>query len=126
MPALGHRPASAARFWLLSEHGHRPHRTSDRAKRRAARQTIGAYHEAQLRLLLDRVRDGFGRLDAGEIDAFELDEQIHRYQRSARELWNFCGQTGSDWIRGVRMLDFWQEQGELPDWWEAGEPRRRR
>ncbi|MGN6171097.1 MAG: hypothetical protein ACTHQQ_23440 [Solirubrobacteraceae bacterium] len=103
-----------------------PHRTDERAERRAARQTIGAYHEAQLRLLLERVRDGFGRLDTGEIDAFELDELIHRYQRSARELWKFCGQTGSDWVRAVGMLEFWQERGELPDWWEAGESRRRR
>ena len=103
-----------------------PDRSGERAERRAARQTIGAYHEAQLRLLLDRVRDGFARLDAGEIDAFDLDELIHRYKRSARELWKFCGQTGSGWVRAVRTLEFWREQGEeLPDWWEAGEPRRR-
>ena len=74
----------------------------ERAERRAARQTIGAYHEAQLRLLLDRVRDGFNRLDTGEIDAFELAELIHRYKRSARELWKFCGQTGSDRMREWR------------------------
>ena len=72
------------------------------------------------------VRDGFERLDAGEIDAFKLDELINRYKRSARELWKFCGQTGSGWVRAVRTLEFWREQGEeLPDWWEAGEPRRR-
>jgi hypothetical protein len=113
---------------LVSEHGdHTLNRSGERAERRAARQTIGAYHEAELRLLLDRVRAGFGRLDAGEIDAFELDELIHRYQRSARELWKFCGQTGSDCVRAMRMLEFWREQGEeLPDWWDAGEPRRRR
>jgi hypothetical protein len=33
------------------------------------------------------VREGFARLDAGEIDAFELDDLIHHYKRSARELW---------------------------------------
>lgn len=110
----------------MSEHDHTPDRAAERAERRAARQTIGAYHEAQLRLLLDRVRDGFNLLDAGEIDAFELDELIHRYKRSARELWKFCGQTGSDWVTAVRTLEFWQQQGEVPDWWAAGEPRRRR
>ncbi|MDQ6731531.1 MAG: hypothetical protein M3022_14895, partial [Actinomycetota bacterium] len=57
--------------------GHdQPPDPGERAERRAARQAIGAYHEAQLRLLLDRVRDGFARLDAGGIDVFELDELI--------------------------------------------------
>ena len=81
----------------------------------------------QLRLLLDRVTDGFARLDTGGIDVFELDELIHRYKRSARELWKFCGQTGSDRVFAARTLEFWRQQGEeLPDWWDAGEPRRRR
>lgn len=110
----------------MSERDHSPERAGERAERRAARQAIGAYHEAQLRLLLDRVRDGFGRLDAEEIDAFELDELIHRYQRSARELWKFCGQTGLDWVRAVRMLELWEQEGELPDWWDRRQPGRRR
>jgi hypothetical protein len=38
---------------------------SGRAQRRAARQTIAAYHEEQLGLLLERVRAGFARSDAG-------------------------------------------------------------
>lgn len=74
-------------------------RAGERARRRAARLTIGAYHEEQLRLLLERVREGFVRLDAGELDAFELDDLIHRYKRSARELWKFCGSSGSEWER---------------------------
>jgi hypothetical protein len=99
----------------------------ERAQRRAARQTIGRYHEVQLRLLLERVREGFARLDAGEMDAFELDELIHRYKRSARELWKFCGQSGSGWLTAARTLEYLREQGEeLPDWWAAGEPRPRR
>jgi hypothetical protein len=65
----------------------------DRAERRAARETIRSYHEEELRLLLEPVRDALGRLDTGEFDAFEVDELIHRYERSARELWKFCGQT---------------------------------
>ncbi len=88
---------------------------------------IGEYHEQQLRLLLERVRHGFDRLDAGEIDAFDLDELIHRYKRSARELWKFCGQSGSQWLSAARTIEFLKEHGEeLPDWWAAGEPRRRR
>ena len=74
----------------------------EKARRRAAGKTIAAYHEQQLGLLLEHVREGFARMDAGEIDSFELDELIHRYKRSARELWTFCGQTGSDWVRAGR------------------------
>jgi hypothetical protein len=97
----------------------------ERARRRAARALIGAYHEEQLRGLLEHVREGFARLDLGEIDAFELDELIHRYKRSARELWKFCGSSGSEWERAVKTLAFLRETGEEPDWWSAGEPRRR-
>jgi hypothetical protein len=59
---------------------------SEKARRRAARQLVGEYHERELARLLERVREGFTRFDAGELDAFELDELIHRYKRSAREL----------------------------------------
>jgi hypothetical protein len=98
-----------------------------RAERRPARELIGRYHEEQLGLLLARVREGFARLDAGEIDAFELDELIHRYKRSARELWRFCGQTASGWVSAARMVLSLEQQGEdLPDWWAAGEPHPRR
>jgi hypothetical protein len=65
-------------------------------------------------------------MDAGEIDGFQLDELIHRYKRSTRELWKFCGQTDSDMVRAAGTLEIWREQGEdPPDWWAAGEPYRR-
>lgn len=111
----------------MSDGAHGGDRAGERARRRAARETIGAYHEEQLGLLLDWVRDGFARLDAGEIDVFELDELIHRYKRSARELWKFCGSSGSGWERASGTLEYLRDQGEeLPDWWAAGEPRRHR
>jgi hypothetical protein len=111
----------------VSDRLHGGERAGGRARRRAARETIGVYHEEQLGLLLDRVRDGFARLDAGEIDVFELDELIHRYKRSARELWKFCGSSGSGWERAAGTLEYLRDQGEeLPDWWAAGEPRRYR
>lgn len=91
---------------------------------RAARETIGAYHEEQLRVLLEHVREGFVRLDAGEIDPFELDDLIHHYKRSARELWKFCGSSGSQWEQAARTLEFLRESGEEPDWWQAGVPAR--
>lgn len=97
----------------------------ERAKRRAARKTMGEYHDAQLRILLERVREGFAQLDAGEIDPFKLDELIHHYKRSARELWKFCGSSGAAWVRAANALEYWREQGEEPDWWDAGRSRRR-
>ncbi|MGH9138843.1 MAG: hypothetical protein ACRD0G_17670 [Acidimicrobiales bacterium] len=45
---------------------------------------IAAYHQQQLRALLEQVRDGFARLDTGEIDEFDLDDLIHRYKRGRR------------------------------------------
>ena len=65
------------------------------------------------------MREGFARLDAGELDAFELDELIHRYKRSARELWKFCNLNRPETV--AWMLE---NEGEI-DWWAAGEPRRR-
>ena len=103
----------------------RAQKASDHGERRAARDFIGRYHEEQLGVLLEHVREGFARLDAGEMDAFELDELIHRYKRSTQELWKFCGQTGSGWLSAARMLQDLQKRGEpLPDWWAAGEPHR--
>jgi PAS domain-containing protein len=101
-------------------------RQEERARRREARELIGAYHEEQLRGLLEHVRDGFSRLDRGEMDAFELDDVIHRYKRSARELCKFCGQSGGDWERAAWTLNWLREDDDEPDWWRAGEPRRRR
>ena len=101
-------------------------RQDERARRREARELMGAYHEEQLLALLEHVRDGFARLDAREIDPFELDDLIHRYKRSARELWKFCGQSGAGWEHAASMLAWLREDGDEPDWWQAGEPRHRR
>jgi hypothetical protein len=68
----------------VNDDAHR--RSTDKAERRAAREVIGAYHQEQLRGLLEHVRAGFVRLDAGEIDEFDLDDLIHHYKRSAIEL----------------------------------------
>jgi hypothetical protein len=72
------------------------------------------------------VRDGFARYDAGELDAFELDGVIHQYTRAARELWKFCAVTGSQTLHTAGTLDHWVQEGEEPDWWERGAPRRPR
>ncbi len=100
-------------------------RIDGKAVRRAARARIGAYHEAKLAELVEHVRDALACYDAGEIDVFELDDVIHQYKKAARELWKFCSGTGSDALFASRALDFWEAEGELHDWWEAGALRRR-
>lgn len=99
--------------------------TSEKAKRRADWAFLVSYHEARLADLLEHVRAGFVRYDAGEIDAFGLDELIHRYQMAARELWKFCSVSGGLVETAVRTLELWQERGEMPDWWQASERIRR-
>jgi hypothetical protein len=38
-----------------------------KVERRAARAAVGAYHEAELARLLEHVREGIARYDAGEV-----------------------------------------------------------
>src|SRR3954451_22589473 len=97
-----------------------------KAERRAARAAVGAYHETELARLLEHVREGLERYDAGEIDAFELDELIHHYKQAAQKLWTFCIGGGAHVYSTARTLDWLSEQGELPDWWEQATPRRAR
>jgi hypothetical protein len=101
-------------------------RSGDKADRRASRELIAAYHQRQLRALLEHVRAGFAQLDSGEIDEFDLDDLIHHYKRSAAELWKFCRSSGGQWQRAANMLTYLREHGEEPDWWERGAPRRTR
>jgi hypothetical protein len=95
-----------------------------KAERRAARAAVGAYHEAELARLLEYVREGLARYDAGEIDAFELDDLIHHYKRATQKLWSFCTGGGTHVYSTARTLDWLRERGELPDWWEQATPRR--
>lgn len=97
-----------------------------KAERRAAREVVAAYHQEELRRLLEHVRSGFAQLDAGAIDEFELDDLIHRYKRAAAKLWSFCGASGGEWLQAARALEFGRSRGDPPpDWWEEAAPRRR-
>jgi hypothetical protein len=98
---------------------------NEKAKRRADSALLVTYHQAKLADLLEHVRAGFARYDAGEIDAFGLDEVIHHYQVAARDLWKFCSVSGAHVETAVRTLELWRERGELPDWWQAAERSRR-
>lgn len=96
-----------------------------KAKRRAATEKVGAYHEARLAEVQDHVRKALAAFDAGELDAFEVDAVIHQYTRAARELWKTCVMPGN--VEGVAsMLDDLASRGETIDWWDADARRRRR
>jgi hypothetical protein len=103
-----------------------PERAADNDPRRSAREVVAAYHQEALRQLLDHVRAGFARLDAGEIDEFELDELIHRYKKAAAKLWSFCGSSGAHWQHAATTIQQACDRGESPrDWWlEAAPPER--
>src|SRR6266545_3772466 len=88
-----------------------------KADRRDARAAVGRYHEAELQRLLERVRDGLARYDAGRIDAFELDDLIHHYKRATQKLWSFCVGAGGHVDVAARTLEWLRQEGELPDWW---------
>ncbi len=92
---------------------------SPSAERRAAWETVGAYHEAQLALLLERVGVEIDRFRAGEVDAFEADQAVFQYSRAAKELWKFCNGADVEWVaRDIR-------ERAPSQWWERGAPRRR-
>jgi hypothetical protein len=109
----------------MSEPGRIGDIENQKARRRAARELIGEYHEQQLRLLLDRVRDGFAQMDTGDIDPFELDNLIHHYKRAARKLWSFCVLDGSSSEAAAATIETWQRTAEpQPDWWEIASSHR--
>ena len=99
---------------------------SSKAERKAAREAVGAYHEAELARLIEHLRDALSRYDAGEIDAFDVDELVHQYHRATQKLWSFCVGGGAHVESTARTLKWMREQGEEHDWWAAGASRRRR
>ncbi len=92
---------------------------SSKAERRAARKKIGAYHEAQLGRLVERVASAVDRHRAGELDAFDVDMVILQYSRAAKELWKFCNLTNLE--IAARIIADHPPEG----WWERGAPRQR-
>ncbi|HUF32985.1 MAG TPA: hypothetical protein VMN58_07240 [Acidimicrobiales bacterium] len=108
----------------MAEKERAPDASSEKAKRREARAIVGAYHQEQLRVLLEHVREGFDLLDAGEIDEFELDDLIHRYKRAAGQLWTFCGSSGGQWLQAATALAHMRDRGEERDWWAESAGRR--
>jgi hypothetical protein len=92
---------------------------SAKSDRGAAREAVAAYHEEQLGELVRHVKVAVERFQAGELDAFEVDEVIFQYSRAAKELWKFCS-LGTIEISAPIVRD------DPPiDWWERGARRRR-
>jgi hypothetical protein len=93
-----------------------------KAQRKADVALVTTYHEAHLRRLLERVRDGFQRYEEGELDAFGLDALIHQYELAVRELWKFCGDlSGASAASTARALRQMGDEAEQIDWWERGQ-----
>lgn len=92
---------------------------STKSERRAAREAVAAYHEAQLAALLQRVGEAADSFRAGELDAFETDQIVFQYSRAAKELWKFCNLADVEFAAQVIR------ESPPPDWWERGAPNRR-
>jgi hypothetical protein len=96
------------------------------AERRAARDRVSSYHQAQLAALLSHVGAAIDRYRTGEIDAYAGDETIHHYRRAAAELWKFCFARGGSHAEFIAaLLDRMTAGAEAIDWWERATPRQR-
>jgi len=95
-----------------------------KAERRAARETVAAYHEARLGELVEHVAEAVDRRRAGELDAFEVDAVIHQYHRAARRLWTFCDAGGVQAEITAHTIGRMADDGHAIDWWQQAEPRR--
>ncbi|GAB3263658.1 hypothetical protein GCM10027448_38910 [Nocardioides dilutus] len=91
---------------------------SGQSRRRTARESVAAYHEARLAELIGHVEEAVDRLRAGELDAFETDQVIFHYSRAAKELWKFCNLPDAEFT--ASLID---ERAPI-DWWERGAPKR--
>jgi hypothetical protein len=92
---------------------------STKSERRLALDEVAAYHEARLAELVQRVGEAVDRFRAGELEAFEVDEVIFQYSRSAKELWKFCNL--SDVVFTARSV----RDSPPVDWWGLGARNRR-
>jgi hypothetical protein len=78
-----------------------------------------AYHEAELSALIRRAGEAIDRYGAGELDAFETDQELFQYSRAAKELWKFCNL--GDVVSTAHLI---AEQPPI-DWWDRGAFNRR-
>jgi len=91
---------------------------TSKSERRAAREAVAAYHEAQLAVLVEQVGSAVDRF-RGELDTFGADRALFQYARAAKELWKFCNLGDPELVAGLIR------DGQSVDWWERGRPRQR-
>lgn len=98
-----------------------------KAERRAARESIAAYHQARLAELIEHIAAAVDRYRTGEIDAYAFDKTIHFSHRAAPELWKSCwsGGSGTHVELVAHLLDQMATDGETINWWEQATPRQR-
>jgi hypothetical protein len=99
-----------------------------KAEHRAAQALVATYYEARLAELLEHVGEALDAYRGGDLDAFAVDEVIHRYSKATRELWKFCwiGGSGAALEVVARSLERMTSEGEQIDWWEKAAPSRGR
>lgn len=85
---------------------------SSKAERRAAREAVAVYHEAELTRLVDRVGEAIDGFRSGQLDAFEVDQVLLQYSRAAKELWKFCNLGSVELTASLITRD-----GPPIDWW---------
>lgn len=91
-----------------------------KADRRAAREAVAAYHEAELTKLVARVGEAMDAFRSGQLDVFEVDRVLFQYSRAAKELWKFCDLGSIELTASLINRD-----EPSVNWWERGAPRRR-
>jgi hypothetical protein len=92
---------------------------ANKSERRAARETVAAYHEARLTELIQRVDEALDLFRASKLDAFDADQIIFQYTRAAKELWKFCNLSDVEFTARVIV------ECAPVDWWARGAPRHR-
>lgn len=103
----------------LRPHPEYPEVVPSKAERRAARNAVATYQEAQLAVLVAHVGEAVDRFRVGELDAFGIDEVLYQYSRAAKELWKFCNYVSPE--IAARVLS----EEPPDDWWERGAPHQR-
>lgn len=94
-------------------------RASSKSERRAARDQVAAYHEAQLAGLVARVGDAIDKFRAGEMNVFDVDLVLLQYSRAAKELWKYAN------LENVEVTAQFIREKPATDWWERAAPRPR-
>jgi hypothetical protein len=101
-------------------------RAGGKTGRRIASQQVAAYHQARLDELVGHIAAAVDGWRAGSMDAYDVDQVLHHYQRAARELWKFCwGTGGGGHVELIAAhLHRLAEGNQVIDWWERGAARR--